>query len=377
MERLECLAAETLLSDHVLQLPADVWRQAGDFVRACHELRHSKTYAQTLEKEVAVRRLIDPGNDSIAMSYDFHLDTNGTLKLIEINTNASFLALGDELYEAQKLRKPNPSFSSRAFEHCVRQEVSAVLGPQAPLTAAIVDQVPEEQKLFLEFLVYEEWFKSWGWQVQIRDSSLNPSGCSFVYNRDTDFYLESERLAPLRQAWLDQTAALSPHPYQYLLLADKQRQLDWSVPGFFESIGLSSESIQTLRRHLPGAYELNKDTAESLWAQRKNLFLKPKRSFGAKQSYRGGSISRKMFDELISQDLIAQEFIPAPELNLQVNGVSSTMKYDLRFYAYGGELQTVMARFYQGQVTNLRTPGGGFTAISFEELPKSSSTPSG
>lgn len=371
LERLESLAAETLVSNQVLKLPHAVWMQATDFVRACHELRHSSRYARTLERETQDRHLIDPGHDSIAMSYDFHLDESGTLKLIEINTNASFLALGDELYEAQNLAKPNPEFSSRAFEACVRRELSAVLGPGAPLKAAIVDEAPEAQKLFLEFLVYEQWFKSWGWDVAVRDSALDPSGFSFIYNRDTDFYLETERLAHLRRAWVQKTAALSPHPYQYLLLADKQRQIDWAVPGFFESIGLSEDSVRALRRHLPRVFDLNAESAETLWAQRKSLFIKPKRSFGAKQSYRGGSISRKMFEELIPQDMIAQEFIPAPELKFDVNGTPTSMKYDLRFYAYGDEVQTVMARLYQGQVTNLRTEGGGFTAISFEGLPRS------
>ena len=39
------------------------------------------------------------------------------------------------------------------------------------------------------------------------------------------------------------------------------------------------------------------------------------------------------------------------------------MKFDVRAYAYRDEVLLLGARVYQGQVTNLRTPGGGFSAI--------------
>jgi hypothetical protein len=39
------------------------------------------------------------------------------------------------------------------------------------------------------------------------------------------------------------------------------------------------------------------------------------------------------------------------------------MKFDVRAYAYRDEILLLGARAYQGQVTNLRTPGGGFSAI--------------
>ena len=39
------------------------------------------------------------------------------------------------------------------------------------------------------------------------------------------------------------------------------------------------------------------------------------------------------------------------------------MKFDLRAYAYAGELQWLAARLYQGQTTNFRTPGGGFAPV--------------
>ncbi|MFN7727926.1 MAG: hypothetical protein ACK5P7_02090 [Bdellovibrio sp.] len=369
--QLEALTAEHLVSDHVLKLPRSVWHQAQIFILACQELRHSPTYQKALEPEAAARQLKDPGNEAIAMSYDFHLGPDANLKLIEINTNASFLALSDELYESLQIKKPNPEFSRDAFQACIETELESSIGLRQPARAAIIDEAPQDQKLFIEFLVYQQWFKSWGWTTEIKDSSSDLQNFQFVYNRDTDFYLEQPRLNKLRALWLEKKLCLSPHPYQYLLLADKQRQVEWFRPGFFEDMGLSVEICTTLRRHLPFVHELNASSAENLWAQKKSIFIKPKRSFGAKQTFRGGSVSRKMFDHLISQDLIAQEFVPAPEIVVDVHGQATPLKYDLRFYTYKGEIQTAVARLYQGQVTNLRTPGGGFAPIMFEDSQKS------
>ena len=45
------------------------------------------------------------------------------------------------------------------------------------------------------------------------------------------------------------------------------------------------------------------------------------------------------------------------------------MKFDVRAYAYRGEILLLGARVYQGQVTNLRSPGGGFSAICVSREP--------
>ena len=39
------------------------------------------------------------------------------------------------------------------------------------------------------------------------------------------------------------------------------------------------------------------------------------------------------------------------------------MKFDVRAYAYRDRVLLLGARVYEGQVTNLRSPGGGFSAI--------------
>ena len=45
------------------------------------------------------------------------------------------------------------------------------------------------------------------------------------------------------------------------------------------------------------------------------------------------------------------------------------MKFGVRAYAYSDQVLLPGARVYQGQVTNLRSPGGGFSAICVSRAP--------
>ena len=50
-------------------------------------------------------------------------------------------------------------------------------------------------------------------------------------------------------------------------------------------------------------------------------------------------------------------------MTVETGGGPRAMKFDVRAYAYRDRVLLLGARVYQGQVTNLRSPGGGFSAI--------------
>lgn len=368
-EPLETTVAESLISPFTIELPNAVLKQAQDIIATLFSLRERKSYQAHYEDLVAMKGLKDPGNKSIMMSYDFHLDEEQNLKLIEINTNASFLALGHEMYKARKIPLPVSDFS---FDE-VRKDILTEMklqgkNPTTPFKVAITDDKPSEQRLFVEFQVYNELFKSWGWDSRIVDyrdlfKDFDPD---FIYNRYTDFFLSDESSELLRDKFLSRDVCVSPNPYEYLLLADKQRLIEWSQEGFFEAQGLSDSEIKLLRTAVPPSYDVGKSSPEEVWAIRKKLFFKPKNAFGSKQSYKGSSISKKTFEELLKEDIIGQEYIPASEQVFETPEGAQSFKYDLRCYAYQGRLQLVVARLYQGQVTNLRTPYGGFGCVLFK-----------
>ncbi len=361
------LVSENLLSPFEVVLPSSVLKQGQDFITACYQLRQRKEYAEFLAPKAAALGLHDPGNKGIMMSYDFHLDETGTLKLIEINTNAAFLGLGYHMYLAQQKSLPVADFKIEKIRDCILQELSLFGKPLKNPSVVITDENPPEQRLFVEFLVYQELFKSWGWSTEIRDcrQALSEPRPDFIYNRYTDFYFENPLSNDLKKSFLTKSVCFSPHPYEYFLLADKERLTDWSL-GFLDTLPDFASQTKTIRKHLLSSRPITPENKDLIWSERKKLFFKPMQEHGSKGSFKGGNISRTAFENLILKRTVAQEYVVAPEVERPMPEGPQKFKYDLRFYAYQGELQLVLARLYQGQTTNLRTPGGGFACVTFE-----------
>lgn len=361
----EPLVSENLVSQFHLALKKNVLEQAQEFVEAVSSLREHPDYVHLFSEETSRLNIEDPGNRSILMSYDFHLNPEGTLELIEINTNASFLALSNCLYEFQGHTNPVADFQISEIKKDILQELELFGKASSKPRIAIIDDHPEQQKLYIEFLIYQELFKSWGFPTEILDFRKITDKFDFVYNRHTDFYFSDPDSASCLDFFKKKTMCFSPQPFEYLLLADKERLIQWNENGFLEKFIDDEKTLKIFRRHLPWSKTLTAENSEEVWSQRKTAFLKPKRAFGGKQTYRGSSISRKAFEPLINQDFVVQKFVPAPELQFETPEGPKDFKYDLRFYAYRGRIQSAIARLYQGQVTNLKTPYGGFTSVSF------------
>lgn len=373
-EKLDTLISENLLSPYQVQVPKSILQQAQQFISAIYKLREDPSYKNFLQPEISTRKLIDPGNKAICMSYDFHVDESGTLKLIEINTNAAFLALGFEFYQSQGLALPVSEFNLNQLKACIETEMQLFGKKTASPQISIIDDKPWQQRLYAEFLLFEALFKSWGWNVTIEDFP-HTSDVDFIYNRHIDFFLEEESAKALREKFLSKQACFSPNPFEYLMLADKQRLIDLWDEKFWQQMSPAAQTLKTsIQKHLPQAFSVEKDNLEQAWNSRKNVFFKPKRAYGSKQSYKGAKISHKVLEEIAQGDFIAQEYIAAPELEFSANENSKKLlgsdlpqkfKYDLRFYTYQDQLQMVLARLYQGQATNAKTLGGGFAPVIF------------
>lgn len=365
------LVSENLLSPFQVALPKALRSKIEEAVRSVHELRRRLSPPELSRSH---RDVVNPGNYSTMMSLDFHVDESDELKLIEINTNAAFLIIGWEMYRFRRLENPVKSFSPDRWKADLEEEMKlnrirfGKAAPSGALRIAISDEDPEQQRLFVEFLVAREWIRSWGWQAEIRDFknvTADPRP-DLVYNRSTDFYLAQPQSRAAKEAFLSGDICFSPNPFEYSLLADKERMIEWSRPGFLEALELPEESLKALRSILPNCVDLSAETAEELWARRKHLFFKPKREFGSKKAFRGASISRKVFDEMTGEDMLAQDFIPPKEIEFRSPEGPLKLKYDLRCHFYQDRLEGVIARLYQGQVTNLKTPYGGFAPVVFE-----------
>lgn len=347
---LEPIVSEQLLSPFQVSLSSEIISSIQSEIKKYWKLRQwSATHLADKYQALGLRRA---DNFGVCMSYDFHINANQGLDLIEINTNASFLALGLELYEFLKLPEVSSQFNENKLVEMFKKENQ--LAGNKDLKICIVDEKPDQQRLYVEFLIYQSLFKKHGISCTLADineiEQLKSS--SLVYNRYTDFYLDTPQSQKIRKAFNANEIQLSPNPYEYFLLADKERFIDWTAQNEVEK-----------PTSLLATYDLGTSDKDMIWSNRKNLFFKPKNAYGGKQTYKGASVSRKIFDEVSNSQFIAQQISPAPEIEVEFKGAKTKMKYDLRCYAYQDQLQLITARLYQGQTTNLRTEGGGFACI--------------
>jgi hypothetical protein len=93
------------------------------------------------------------------------------------------------------------------------------------------------------------------------------------------------------------------------------------------------------------------------------LFFKPLAGFGGRAVYRGDKLTRRVWDEILAGQYIAQDLVAPGYRAVAVEHMATELKFDIRAYTYAGQLQLLAARTYQGQTTNFRTEGGGFAPV--------------
>lgn len=308
----------------------------------------------------------DPGRDGpgVLMGYDFHLTDDGP-RLIEVNTNAGGALLAARAIDATLAPGAAAAFEDALFAAFVRERRGAPLG-----AVAIVDTAPETQFLHPEFVLFQRLFESRGVAAPLSDpAALRFDGerlfagalpIDLVYARTTDFALRTPSHQALRAAWEAGAVTVSPNPRHHATFAHKARLCAWSQP---DTLPVDPAIREALRRVVPQTVPVDAARADDLWATRAAWFFKPVAGFGSRAAYRGDKLTRGKWAEILasSEGYVAQALVPPSTRRVPV--APDALKVDVRAIAYDGEVQLVFARLYQGQTTNLRTPGGGFAAV--------------
>jgi hypothetical protein len=356
--------------------------------------------AQALARAPEIARH-EPGPQGVFFGYDFHIGAGGP-QLIEINTNAGGGLLNALLERAQKAccdevqallpgelvsETPEHLFLDM-FRHewthfCAlhRRSASVMRALHHPRVAsgnflqtiAIVDDAPHEQYLYPEFVLFQRLFEAAGMravisdpgELTLRDGALwhGATRVDLVYNRLTDFYFEEPRHRVLREAYLADAAAITPHPRVHALFADKRNLVVLGDDALLASWGVDQATRALLAATIPRTESVTREGAADFWARRRQLFFKPAAGYGAKAAYRGDKLTRRVFDEIIAGDYVAQARVEPSQRTVARDGEPAQLKLDLRSYVYAGRVQLVAARLWQGQTTNFRTPGGGFAPV--------------
>ncbi|MCP4300492.1 MAG: hypothetical protein GY783_07900, partial [Gammaproteobacteria bacterium] len=179
----------------------------------------------------------------------------------------------------------------------------------------------------------------------------------------TDFYLQSPESVRLLEAYQQDVAVFTPSPYLYALYADKRHLTLFSDPNRLKTFGVDEGIIGMLGRYVPATTLVTPDNADQLWKDRKKLFFKPVSGHGSRGAYRGAKLTRRVWENIVHSDYVAQAVVPPSERQLIINGEEQSLKLDIRCVAYNSEIQLLSARLYQGQTTNLRTEGGGLATV--------------
>lgn len=346
-------------------------------------------WVATLEQVVKQPRVqaalgLQPPPDAAAgvcMGVDFHLTPSGP-KVIEVNTNAGGWVLNIALLQAQTPCRCSPANAALAPQASQWQQrwVQMFLQewqlarPNRPLKRlVIVDEAPEQQFLYPEFRLAQQWLAAAGVSVAIADATdlhwdgqqlwLQQQPVDFVYNRLTDFSLSQAAHQGLRQAFVQGAVVLSPNPWHHALYADKRNLIPLGDAALLSACGIAPDTIALLQQGIAPSYPVTPNNAETLWQARKHLFFKPACGYGSKAVYRGDKLTQGTWQQLRQEDYIAQDYLPPPLRAVQVNGAVQALKTDIRAFCYQGQVHFLAARLYQGQTTNFRTEGGGFAPV--------------
>lgn len=316
------------------------------------------------------------------MGYDFHI-TGNSPQLIEINTNAGGAFLNTALARAQAAcceamdqalppYRDMPTLEARFFA-MFRSEWQRQRGGAALRRVAIVDDDPQQQYLAPEFELARAMFEAHGVHASIADArSLRfesgqlwgPDGAvDLVYNRVTDFDLSDPTHAALAQAWRSGAVVLTPHPAAHALRADKQHLQTLADADALRALGAQEKDIEVITAHVPPCERVTSANAQRLWEGRRTLFFKPRCGFGSRAVYRGDKLTQRVWKEIQEGDYLAQTLVPPGLRSVGHLPTPADLKFDVRAYAYAGEVQLLSARMYSGQTTNFRTQGGGFAPV--------------
>ena len=233
----------------------------------------------------------------------------------------------------------------------------AEAGGKTPRSVAIVDENPESQFFFPEMGLWARLLGArWGADARVvAPETLRVEGdalvfadgvqVDMVYLRLCDW--ELEHAEAIRSAWTRGLATVTPHPSAHARLADKARLVEWS---------------RAFPDLVPETTLVKQGDVDALWAGRKDKFFKPRHGFGGRGTFKGKTMQRKVAQELVKHEYVAQRAVAPPKLP------DSGLKYDIRAFAYAGRVQAIVARLYAGQVTNMQTEGGGLCLVKVDKL---------
>jgi hypothetical protein len=383
-----------LFSNSVVFLTLATFQAIKDAIAAIERVMQLPAYQALALKNAPAIAQTAFGPLGAFMGYDFHVDTGQSPtkgpQLIEINTNAGGALLNAALARAHRACCTPMSAAMSSYVNLDTLEQTffdmfmnewRLQRGDAPLrTIAIVDDTPDAQYLAPEFALCRQMFEQHSVKAIITDpqalqwhegqlwhrSAAGDTAIDLVYNRLTDFDLSASAHQALHDAYEAGGVVVTPHPHAHALRANKQHLITLSSDALLAEWGVSDAERARLTGCIPATQRVTCEQADALWAKRKQLFFKPVAGYASKAAYRGDKLTKRVWEEILAGnwgEFIAQALVPPGQRMVNVDGVATDLKFDIRAYTYDGKVQLLAARTYTGQTTNFRTEGGGFSPV--------------
>lgn len=296
-------------------------------------------------------------------AWDFHLPPEGTWQLIEFNDNGSgflFAAIINALYyEAAGLQQEErivaparwPAFS-QFIGDLVQQEARAFPGEGSEDSFLVLDDAESLQrgKFRRELELLCDLLRRRGWRAELgcpgdarwdgRHLMFKEQMVSFVINRSTDFFWQSDQFAPLWRAFHTGRVYVAPNPFTYATRSDK-RLLEWlSLPDWDSELAIEPGERQLLSEHVPETHLVRPENLEELAHRKQEFVFKPLHGFAGRGLLGSDAVGRARLRRLAKQGYVAQRRVPKP--CLEIDG--APLWTDLRVWAYRGEMFLLSGR---------------------------------
>jgi hypothetical protein len=362
-------------------IPKVILTGISDFIRTFDRVTACEAWQAAALREAPAIAQLRRTEVCFFSAWDFHLPPGGGWQLIEFNDNGSgfiFAAIINAIYyeaaglvEDQRIAAPArlPAFNQRIAD-LVDQESRAFFGECPRDLFLVLDDAESLQqgKFRRELQLICDLLRRRGWRAELgcpaetcwdgRRLLFKRQAVSFIVNRSTDFFWQSEDFFALRAAYQAGRVYVAPNPFTYATRSDK-RLLEWlSLPHWDKELGVEPKERQMLNEHVPETHVIRTENLEGLAQRKREFVFKPLHGFAGRGLIGSDAVGRARLRRLMthSEGYVAQRFVPKP--SFEVDGV--TLWADLRVWAYRGEIFHLSGRA-SAQPDRLQfTPGGGW-----------------
>jgi hypothetical protein len=323
-------------------IPSAILGEIAKFVRVFDQVTAREAWQAAARNEAPAIAQLKRSEVCFFSAWDFHLPPEGGCQLIKFNDNGSgflFAAIINDVYHrVANLREEKsivPPAQLSAFDRrigdLVEQEAKSLFEQCSDDLFLIIDDAESLHygKFRTELRLLCELFRRNGWRAELgcpaqthwngRQLLFDGQPVSFIVNRSTDFFWQSEDFSALRPAYAAGRVYVAPNPFTYATRSDK-RLLEWlSLPNWDEDLGIQLCERQVLSAHVPETHVIRAENVEMLAQRRHDFVFKPLHGFAGRGLLDSTAVGRARLRRLVKhgEGYVAQRWVPKPCIDVE------------------------------------------------------------